>query len=438
MDCQKALALVNNFVADERYPLATVYNKNHHIFDVLDLKETALSGVIAWLLGPDEGHGLGDYFIKALLLDATADSDVDFPLKSLEIDQLKLQQLKLLTEHALPDRRRIDILATDIDNRLIIIIEHKYGGPENNNQLAAYSTWAESIIENNPEYRLARILMDGHGRLQRRRLQQEEQSKWAMVTHQWLIHALDRVVDSASLPSSVNWILKDLLIHLDSRHELDNDVARAADVLAGMVKDHHELVENYASIEVVREGGETANIYDCDDLKFIHLHSTLSGIDADHALQLHKFLQKNWALLSSLSEYAKLDWIQESLEKSYPDRFEFEIDTDSTTSLSIFQNSWQKFKQREQISWPFYLVVEDVAEEGHYHLKIMMQKNGLANEAVAGQMAVCFDQKLPRNWSEKELADNVVDTSLESDNTLLFEIEGMLERINTAISRIQQ
>ena len=183
MEIQRAIELVESFIVDPRYQQAVVYNQCRQIFDVISPGETSLSKVIAWLLNPKEGHGLGDYFIKALLRDVVANNREICPLTLLDVEQLALQNLNVCVEYPHADsgnKRYIDILATDLSSKLVLVIEHKYGSKEQNNQLAAYSQWAESLVERNTDFKLVCILMDGHETFTRESLQAGEREKWAI------------------------------------------------------------------------------------------------------------------------------------------------------------------------------------------------------------------------------------------------------------------
>ena len=144
---ENTLHLVQQFIKDESYPVVSCWNQTRQIFDVLGLGENNLSKAFAWLLNPREAHGVGDYFIKALLRETVIKSKQRLPVSLLEIGSSSFHGMNVSLEYSLPDKRRLDFLLTDIDHQLVIIIEHKYGSAEHGGQLAAYSEWAEKLKE---------------------------------------------------------------------------------------------------------------------------------------------------------------------------------------------------------------------------------------------------------------------------------------------------
>lgn len=98
MDLQRAVTLAGQFVNDESYPIVARYNQNRQIFDVLDLNETGLSAVIAWLLNPAEGHGLNDFFIKSMLRGAINSEEYSSPVSTLELESMNLHGMSVHKE----------------------------------------------------------------------------------------------------------------------------------------------------------------------------------------------------------------------------------------------------------------------------------------------------------------------------------------------------
>ncbi len=442
MDIQRAIKLVEGFIADPRYPQAVMYNQLRQIFDVIDPGETALSKVIAWLLNPREGHGLGDYFIKALLRDAVVNSGECRPLCLMDVEQLALNNLNVKIEHSTSvkdKKRRIDILATDLTSKLIIVIEHKYGTKEQSDQLSAYSRWVESPLEGNTDFRLVRILMDGYEGLARENLQSAEREKWAIVSHQWLIDALEKIIDSESLQESSRWILKDLYIHLSGSYERDASFKPACSFITSMASDHSELIEGLASIELDDKDGEPINPYGWDDTDFIQWQQWLRPKQRDQVLQLHQFLIKNESLLASLTQYHRLQWIKESFDQSHPNQYEFAMYPGSTTYLDIFCLEWRMFENAEREKWPFYLQVIDERRDGKNakSLRLYLRKSGFKDERLAEAFAECFGKRLGGTQDRRvKLAEVVMEPESNSDDKLMTEIRDMLKRIQAALLRV--
>lgn len=440
MEIQRAIELVEAFIVDPRYQQAVVYNQYRQIFDVISPGETSLSKVIAWLLNPREGHGLGDYFIKALLRDAVANNRQICPLTLLDVEQLALKNLNVCVEypHADGDNKRyIDILATDLLSKLVLVIEHKYGSKEQNNQLAAYSKWAESLVASNPDFRLVRILMDGYETFTRESLQTSEQEKWAIVSHQWLIAALENIVHTDSLQESTRWILKDLLIHLTYRYDLDASFSKPYAFIKSMASDHSELVKSCRLIELDTTDGERHNLYEWDDVDFLQWQTALIPEQYSQVWQLHQFLVHNASLLLSLEEYHHLEWVEEKLNQAFPDQYTCDLYPGVKTYLEIFKNDWEKFQNKEQDRWPFYLELIDqtVGEKRQQCLRLYGRKTAFFNPDFGDAFAAKFNKRLA---TVADRRSRLAEVKLEDPTTseLMLEITEMLKRIDTVLLSI--
>lgn len=439
MDIQRAITLVEQLVTDKRYPQAVAYNQLRQVFDVIDPNETGLSKVIAWLLNPREGHGLGDYFIKALLRDAVVNSGECCPLSLLDVEQLALNNLNVKTEHSTSvkgKKRRIDILATDLTSRLVIVIEHKYGTKEQNNQLSDYSQWAESLLEDNTDFRLVRILIDGYEGLTKESLQSGECEKWAIVSHQWLIDALEKILDSDSLQESSRWMLKDLYIHLSDHYELDASFKPACSFIASMASDYSELIEGLGTIELNDRDNDTVSLYGWDDTDFLAWRRFLRPKQLDQVLKLHQFLIKNETLLASLSRYHRLQWIEESLEQSHPGKYVF---ASSGSYLDIYSPAWERYESEDHEYFPFYLQVEDKQLDGESVklLRVYARKNAFENQDLANAFANSFGKRLGGTQNRRvKLMEVKITSESYSNEKLMSEIRDILKRIQSVLLQI--
>jgi hypothetical protein len=117
-----------------------------NIFEAMGVvrQEMRHSDFLAFLLDPQQNHGLGDTFLKRLLQKAliSADSNVT-PITSIDLDIWSLDQVLVLREW-----RNIDIVFIDESNKLIIILENKINISEHSNQLRRYYEVAQQHYPN--------------------------------------------------------------------------------------------------------------------------------------------------------------------------------------------------------------------------------------------------------------------------------------------------
>ena len=97
-------------------------------------QELRHSDFLAFLLNPQENHGLGDAFLKRLLQKILVGTrDVIVPITPIDLDVWSLDHMLVLREW-----QNIDILLLDEAHKLAIIIENKINIREHSNQLVKY------------------------------------------------------------------------------------------------------------------------------------------------------------------------------------------------------------------------------------------------------------------------------------------------------------
>ena len=92
------------------------------------------SAILAWLLDPQESHGLDDQFLKAFLSTAFSEpNNSKLSLKALEIYQANMMDAEVRREW-----KNIDLLVISRQNGWIFIIENKFHSKQGKNQLKDY------------------------------------------------------------------------------------------------------------------------------------------------------------------------------------------------------------------------------------------------------------------------------------------------------------
>ena len=107
-----------------------------NIFEALGAIKVELrhSEFLAFLMNPNQNHGLGDFFIKRLLQKAVAGKKTDsLPFTAIDLDIWNLEDIEIRREW-----HQIDILVLSETRQLAIIIENKIGTKEHSNQLQRY------------------------------------------------------------------------------------------------------------------------------------------------------------------------------------------------------------------------------------------------------------------------------------------------------------
>ena len=97
-------------------------------------QELRHSDFLAFLLDPQQNHGLGDAFLKRLLQKVLVSArDVEMPITPIDLDVWSFDEIFVRREW-----QNIDILLEDESHKLVIIIENKIRSSEHSDQLRRY------------------------------------------------------------------------------------------------------------------------------------------------------------------------------------------------------------------------------------------------------------------------------------------------------------
>ena len=136
--------IVNNQDLERLEALLDQFN----IFEAVGMKRQEIrhSRFLAFLLDPNEIHGLGDTFAKRLLQQVLMSTpDVSAPVTPVELSLWDLGKMEVRREW-----NYIDIFLLDEQNRLAIFIEHKVDTGEHSDQLRRYY---ETVQQHYPDHK---------------------------------------------------------------------------------------------------------------------------------------------------------------------------------------------------------------------------------------------------------------------------------------------
>lgn len=129
-----------------------------NIFEAIGATQVELrhSDFLAFLLNPDQPHGLGDAFAKQLLQKSLRSaSSNDVPITPIDLDIWNLDDLEVRREW-----RNIDLMLLDEEHEMVVIIENKIKSSEHSNQLQRY--W--DIVQNRfPTFRTWALYLTPEG-----------------------------------------------------------------------------------------------------------------------------------------------------------------------------------------------------------------------------------------------------------------------------------
>ena len=159
---QSEIELLKNFINEnkELEKLESITDK-FNIFRSLDIVSNELkhSNFLAWLMDPNETHGLGDYFLTAFLKKASSLTELENNESPsiFEIDSWNFNYMEILREW-----RNIDILIKSDENKFICVIENKINSSESKGQLTKYRN---SIEREFPSYKKLFVFLTLEGEI---------------------------------------------------------------------------------------------------------------------------------------------------------------------------------------------------------------------------------------------------------------------------------
>jgi hypothetical protein len=152
MQDAESLADMERFVVDndDLLELESIIGR-FNIFDALGIADVEIrhSNFLAFILDPAESHGLGQLFLKAVLMDLLKKAPAELrPLSPIELDGTDLRGVEVRREW-----EHIDLLITSKEPRFAVVVENKVGSHERPNQLRTYKrTMANRYPDIQPLY----------------------------------------------------------------------------------------------------------------------------------------------------------------------------------------------------------------------------------------------------------------------------------------------
>lgn len=159
-------------------PLAE-WTSKFNLFDILRISRVEIrhSNMLAWLLNPNENHGLSDSvlrgFIQYVVTIFTEDEDI--------FDMLLMDSHDFLIYR---EWHHIDLLAVSSEEKFVLCIENKIDTGEHDNQLKRYRNIVEDTY---PDYKRMYIYLSPEG------LEASEPDYWCAMSYQDVLNIMDSI-----------------------------------------------------------------------------------------------------------------------------------------------------------------------------------------------------------------------------------------------------
>lgn len=169
-----------------------------NLFDVLKISKAEIrhSNMLGWLLDPNENHGIGEAFLKAVVQEMVVkDTDGRY-----DVFQTLLLDFYSFTVYR--EWKNIDILLVSDQDKFLIAIENKIGAHEHSNQLNRYRTILEADY---PEYRKMFIFLTPDGD------DPSDVENWDVLSYAAIADILSGKADELELQPDVELIIRNYL-----------------------------------------------------------------------------------------------------------------------------------------------------------------------------------------------------------------------------------
>ena len=171
----------------------TEWTNKFNMFDILRITRTEIrhSNILAWILNPNENHGMGDSVIRGFIQHITT----MFP------DDMDVFDTLLMDYHTFTIQREwhnIDILAVSLNEKFVLCIENKIDSVEHDDQLNRY----REIIENTyPDYSKIYIFLSPGG------IEASDTEYWCSMSYEEVLKIVENAKKKVQLLPDVELLI---------------------------------------------------------------------------------------------------------------------------------------------------------------------------------------------------------------------------------------
>ena len=339
-----------NLVSERSWAGLLSYNENH------------TSTILAWLLDPREGHGLGDFFLRKLSVEVMKTRvDTDSPWYNFQIDQRGFNNAIVTTEACISippsNTGRIDILIVDPLSQVSFVIERKDGAGITGHQLKNYHQWASVALGEELDHNVFYIV-SGHASW----LDESTfiSDKWKYIDDNWVSEALDEVLKRNIAHQEVVPFLTQLRYRVfNDWNELEsNFYTDYTSIMSKLTLEYRNEINNIKNALVTSSHNKTQqNILKLSSSKILtdYLPYAENKIyDSMHDILW--FYARHKKLLTEISATATMSAIEVEIEKKYKGDFDFCYVTRNKKPTIQFSIG-HKYIQLSNEYWPLYISI---------------------------------------------------------------------------------
>lgn len=216
-------------------PWADTFN----IFEVLKITHTEIrhSNILAWLLNPNENHGLGDSFLREFI------NSIIKTLDDKKADRIELLLQDYYSFQVLRESNHIDLTLVSREEKTAYIIENKIWAGESKHQLHDY---LEKSKKEYPDYKLifAFLTPDRH--------EASDSENWHPISYEDdVIPNLEKVIEKVELKEGVKTLIENYIraVRKDIMKERDSELVEICTEIYNKHKDALKLIFENVDID---------------------------------------------------------------------------------------------------------------------------------------------------------------------------------------------
>ncbi len=185
-----------------------------NLFDVLRITDNEIrhSNILAWLLDPNESHGLGDSFLRGFISGIA----VSLEPQDQKVDVLKFLMQDYYSFQIHREYKNMDLIISSEKEKTAVIVENKIWASESKNQLKKYYERSRTEF---PDYLILYVFLTPDGR-------EASDPEWISLSYEEVLLALETAARGKNLDESVKVIVQDyiLTVRRSILKETDNEL----------------------------------------------------------------------------------------------------------------------------------------------------------------------------------------------------------------------
>ncbi len=174
------------------------WKDKYNLFDVLRITNMEIrhSNILAWLLDPNENHGLGDSFIRELV------TRIQY-VNETKVDTIKLLLQDFYTYQILREANHMDIVLLSQAEKTVFIIENKIWSGESKHQLKDYLEKSKEEYQDCDNRIYVFLTPDGH--------EASDPDNWISISYSDVIQALENALQGKQLSEVTQVIIENYI-----------------------------------------------------------------------------------------------------------------------------------------------------------------------------------------------------------------------------------